>query len=65
MPRENRGVTKVNIYVHEQVLETFRKLARLRGCAYSELIREACREYALKHGPELIAQAKAIKDMAQ
>lgn len=65
MPRENRGVEKVNMYLHTQVLETFRKLSRLKGCAYSELIREACREYALKHGPELIAQSKSIKEMAE
>lgn len=63
MARTNRNVVKVNIYLPEGVLEVMRRLAASRGCAYSELIREACRTYVLKEGPELIRESRNIQEM--
>lgn len=65
MPRENRGVVKINIYLTEQVLEALRRMALARGCAYSELIREACRAYVVEKGPELVSQNKTIAAVAK
>jgi hypothetical protein len=63
MARANTGVSKVNIYLSDDVLDVMRRLAHIRGCAYSELIREACRRFALVEGPQLLEQQKKLKEM--
>jgi metal-responsive CopG/Arc/MetJ family transcriptional regulator len=65
MTRAPAGNTKINIYFPEQVLEVLRVMARKRGTTYSELIREACRGYALKEGPKVAEESKAIRELAR
>lgn len=65
MTRAPAGNQKINIYFNEKVLDALRKMALAKGTTYSELIREACRGYVLKHGPDVITDARAIKEIAK
>lgn len=50
MPRAPTGMTRINLFIQPQILRVFRKLAKRRGTTYSQLMREALREYALAQG---------------
>lgn len=65
MARESRGVVKINIYVNANVFEALRRIAAVRGCSYSELIREACRQYVLSEGPKVVDQQRAVREIAK
>lgn len=65
MTRVPAGNVKINIYFNSKILEVMRKLATARGTTYSELIREACRGYALKEGPKVVSDTAALKEMTR
>ncbi len=65
MARESRGVVKINLFMGTDVLAVLRRMAAMRGCAYSELVREACHQYVLKEGPAMLKQHQAIRGMAK
>lgn len=65
MTRASAGNDKINIYFNAQVLAAMKRLALLRGTTYSELIREACREYVIKAGPDIMKDAAAIKGVSK
>lgn len=65
MTRAPAGNEKINIYFNTQVLAAMKRLALARGTSYSELIREACREFVLKEGPNVLAETKAIKEVSK
>lgn len=65
MTRASAGNDKINIYFNAQVLAALKRLALARGTTYSELIREACREYVLREGPKVLGEVKAVKEMAR
>ncbi len=53
---------RINFYFDSQVFEAMKKLAALKNVTYSELIRNACREYVLREGPKAINDAAIIKE---
>ena len=55
MARPKNDVERINAYIPVKVMAAVRKLARRRGTTYSELIRTAVREYAVR-------EAKVEKD---
>lgn len=65
MTRASAGNTKINIYFNDAVLEALKKLARARGTTYSELIREASRDFVLRKGPEMLSEVKTVKELAK
>lgn len=65
MTRAPAGNQKINLYFNEKVLDALRKMALARGTTYSELIREACRDYVIKRGPTVITDSKAIRELAK
>lgn len=65
MTRASAGNDKINIYFNAQVLAALRRLALARGTTYSELIREACRDYVLKEGPKVLGESKTVKEMGK
>lgn len=65
MTRTPAGNSKINIYFNDRVLEALKHLAIARGTTYSELIRQASHEYVLKHGPKIVEDVKAIKELSR
>lgn len=65
MTRSTAGNTKINIYFNAQVLSALKRLALARGTTYSELIREATRDFVLKEGPKVLGELKAVKEMGK
>lgn len=65
MTRGSAGNDKINIYFNAQVLAALKRIALARGTTYSELIREACRDFVLKEGPRVMGEVKAVKEMAK
>jgi len=65
MTRVSAGNTKINIYFNDAVLAALKKLALARGTTYSEMIREACREFVLREGPKVLGEVKAVKEIAK
>ena len=65
MTRVSAGNTKINIYFNDAVLAALKKLALARGTTYSEMIREACREFVLREGPKVLGEVKAVKEIAR
>jgi predicted DNA binding CopG/RHH family protein len=57
------GRTRLNLYFDERVLEALRRIAAARGTTYSELIRQACREYVLANGGRTVQEVQAITEM--
>ncbi len=53
--------TRVNFYFDTEVFDGMKWLAVLKGTTYSELIRQACREYIARH----TAQAETDKQQLQ
>lgn len=65
MTRASAGNTKINIYFNDAVLAALKRLALARGTTYSELIREASREFVLREGPKVLGETKAVKEMGR
>jgi len=65
MTRASAGNDKINIYFNAKVLAAMKRLALARGTTYSELIREACREFVLREGPKVLSDDKAVKEMTK
>lgn len=65
MTRVSAGNDKINIYFNAQVLAALKRMALARGTTYSELIREACREFVLQEGPKVMGEVRAVKEMAK
>lgn len=61
MTRTSTGNEKINIYFNAQVLDALKKMAIARGTTYSELIREATRQFVLKEAPKILDETKTIK----
>lgn len=65
MPRHQNDLIKVNLYFQPQVLEAIKRVAHVKGTTYSELIRTACREYALREGGKIVAEQVTLKDLTR
>lgn len=65
MTRAPAGNEKINLYFNSQVLQALKRLALVRGTTYSELVREACRDFVLREGPRVVADNKAIKEVSK
>jgi len=61
MGRRTLGHTKVNILLDPTVLHALKWLAASRGTSYSELIRAAAKEYAIR---EITQEQKDISTLA-
>jgi hypothetical protein len=48
MPRQSRGLVKINLFIDPQVLEAAKWLASARATAYSEIIRTAVKKYVVE-----------------
>jgi hypothetical protein len=60
MPRQPQDRTKINLHMQTRVLDGLKKIARVKGTTYSELIREACRLYVVAEGQKLLSEQKAM-----
>lgn len=65
MTRAPAGNAKINIYFNERVLDAMRKLATMKGTTYSQLIRDACHEYVVKKGADILKDSAAIKGLSK
>lgn len=65
MTRAAAGNSKINIYFNDRVLEALRKLARLQGTTYSELIRRASEEFVVKNAGKIMDTAKAVRELGR
>lgn len=61
MTRPSTGKVKVNIYFDERILEALRRIGEARGITYSELIREAVRQYVSKECGKVVQEAVDIR----
>lgn len=52
MARPNNDVERINAYVPRRIMTIMRALAKRRGTTYSELVRTALREYAVREGKQ-------------
>jgi hypothetical protein len=55
------GKTKISIYFDDRILEALRVIGRARGVTYSELIREACRKFAVVEGGRVVQESHELK----
>jgi 16S rRNA U516 pseudouridylate synthase RsuA-like enzyme len=65
MTRTTAGNSKINIYFNDGVLKALKVMARAKGTTYSELIREASRQFVLKNAAEMVGAAESIKKVAK
>lgn len=65
MVRTSQERIRINIYFQERVLEGLRRLATARGTTYSELIREACREYVIREGGRVLKDNVTLKELTK
>lgn len=64
MVREYAGDRqRVNFYFDTDVFEGMKRLAALTNTTYSELIRQACREYIARHTAKAEADQANLKDL--
>lgn len=54
---------RVNFYFDTDVFEGMKLLARLTNTTYSELIRQACREYIARHVTQAKVDNANLKDL--
>jgi len=50
--RPNNDVERINAYVPRRIMTIMRALAKRRGTTYSELVRTALREYAVREAKQ-------------
>ena len=48
MARPNTDSERVNVYIPRRIMKVLRVLAQRRGTTYSEMIRQASREFAIR-----------------
>lgn len=53
----------MNFYFDTEVFDGMKALARLTGTTYSELIRQACREYIARHTAQAAQSNQQLKDL--
>jgi predicted transcriptional regulator len=53
--------SRLNFYLDNQVFDSLRSLALQRNTTYSELIRQACREYLVREGSKTAEENQTIK----
>lgn len=63
MARPASDRIKVNVYLPPRLLQALKKIAQIRGTSYSELVREACQEYAIREGKRVIEDNRALGDV--
>lgn len=52
---------KANVYFDGDMLQGLKKLAALKGVPYASLVREACREYVLRHATQIIDDSRTLE----
>jgi hypothetical protein len=52
---------KTNIYFDPAMLRGLKKLGELRGEPYAQIVRDACREYIVRHAEKIARDAKAAR----
>lgn len=65
MPRQSVDRVKINLYFQNNILDGYKKLAKMRGTTYSELIREACRQYLVSEGGKVLQDTLTIKSLTE
>jgi len=55
------GRTKVNTWMDDTTLEALRRIGAVRGVTYSELIRQATREFVLREGGKVVQESLDMK----
>ena len=65
MVRTANDRIKINMYFQNRVLEGMRRIAEAKGTTYSELIREACREYVIREGAKVLQDNLLLKDLTK
>lgn len=53
---------RINFYLDTEILEGMKALAGLVDTTYSELIRQACREYIARHTAQAQSDKTNLKD---
>ena len=48
MPRPKTDNVRINIFMEPKILRAMKMLAARRGTTYSQLMRDACREFAVR-----------------
>ena len=61
MARPSTGKVKINIYFDDRMLEALRRIGQARGITYSELIREACRQYVMTESGKVVQEITEYK----
>jgi hypothetical protein len=65
MPRRPNELIRLNLYFQPQVMEGLKRIARAKGTNVSELVRQACREYVLRVGGELVLESTTMKELTK
>ena len=65
MVRTKNDRCRLNLYFDQRVFEAMRRIAEARGTTYSELIREACREYVLANGGRVVKESVTMKELTK
>lgn len=63
MSRPSSGKNKINIYMDDRILEALRRIGAARGITYSELIREACRQYVHLESGKVVQEMTEYKKL--
>lgn len=53
---------RINFYLDREILDGLKKLAALTNTTYSELIRQACREYVAGHTSQAHSDKANLKE---
>lgn len=54
---------RINFYLDKEILDGLKTLATLTNTTYSELIRQACREYIARHTAQAQNDKANLKDL--
>lgn len=65
MVRTSTGQVRINFHIPADTLAVLKRMAANRGTTYSELIRLACRDYALKHAAQFAQDDRALREASQ
>ena len=53
----------VHFYVHPKIFEAIKRVAELRSTTYSEVLRQACRDYLVREAAKATAESKTITEI--
>lgn len=56
---------RINFYFDKQLFDAMRQLATIKNTTYSELIRNASREYIVREGKKAMDEARAVTEIGK